>query len=112
MSNRLIALLVVLALFGALTVVALSDVGYWGIIEPHFQSWGAAQVLADLVIMCVLGSIWMVVDARRRGATAWPYLIITLVAGSFGPLLYLAMRELSRESAQMPVAAGANSRIS
>ena len=102
MSIRLLALLTVLALFGALTAVALADVGYWGILAPLFQSWGAGQVLADLAIMCVLGSIWMIDDARRRGATVWPFLIITLAGGSFGPLLYLLTRELSSSAAMAP----------
>ncbi|WP_218079704.1 DUF2834 domain-containing protein [Anthocerotibacter panamensis] len=70
------------------------DVGYFGIIEPHFRSWGGGQVLTDLVILAVLACIWMVRDARERGLTAWPFIVITLFAGSFGPLLYLVMREL------------------
>jgi uncharacterized membrane protein YqjE len=94
MSIRLIVLIVVLALFGVLTALALMDVGFIGIIAPHFQSWGGGQVITDLVILAVLACIWMVNDARQRGANAWPYVAITLVAGSFGPLLYLLVREL------------------
>lgn len=89
----MLILLAVLAAFGALTAKALMTVGYFGIIEPHFQSWGAAQVFADLVIACVLASIWMFRDAPGRGLNAWPFFLITLAAGSFGPLLYLAVRE-------------------
>ena len=37
MSMRVLVLLAVIAAFGALTVLALLDVGYWGIFEPHFQ---------------------------------------------------------------------------
>jgi uncharacterized membrane protein YqjE len=95
MSARLLALFVVLVLFGALTAVALADVGYLGILEPHFRSWGAGQVLADLVILGLLACIWMVNDARQRGATVWPFVLLTLAAGSFGPLLYLLAREMS-----------------
>ena len=94
MSNRLIVLLLVVAAFGALTVVALMDVGYAGIIEPHFRSWGGAQVFFDLVIVATLACIWMINDARERGVSAWPFILITLAAGSFGPLLYLVVREL------------------
>lgn len=93
MSTRALALLLIIVLFGALSAVALLDVGYVGIIAPHFTSWGEGQVLADLVIMCVLGCIWMVLDARTRGMNAWPFVILTLVAGSFGPLVYLLVRE-------------------
>jgi hypothetical protein len=94
MSSRLILLLVVTAAFGALTALALMDVGYLGIIEPHFRSWGGAQVFFDLVIVAVLACLWMIDDARERGSSAWPFIVITLVAGSFGPLLYLVVREL------------------
>lgn len=94
MSMRLVALAAVTVAFGALSVVALLDVGYWGIIEPAFESWGAAQVLADLVILAVLACLWMVWDARRTGRNPWPFVAITLVAGSFGILAYLLWREL------------------
>ncbi len=96
MNGRFATLGVVIGGFGALTAVALADAGYWGILEPHIRSWGGAQVFVDLVILAVLAMIWMVRDARRRGARAWPYVVLTLAAGSFGPLLYLAAREFSR----------------
>lgn len=104
MSLRLVALLLAIALFGVLSAIALMDVGYWGIIAPHFQAWGAGQVFADLVILAVLACIWMVADARERGLNAWPFVAITLVAGSFGPLFYLVMREV-RSGARKPASA-------
>jgi uncharacterized membrane protein YqjE len=104
MSGRLFVLLLVIAGFGVLSVLALMDVGYLGILAPHFRSWGGAQVFADLVILAVLACSWMLRDSRERGLSAWPFILITLVAGSFGPLLYLVVREL-RATAQRPVAA-------
>jgi len=104
MSGRLIVLVLVLAGFGVLSALALIDVGYFGILEPHFRSWGGAQVFADLVIVAVLACIWMSRDAHERGTTAWPFILITLVAGSFGPLLYLVVREL-RSCVRQPVSA-------
>jgi uncharacterized membrane protein YqjE len=104
MSGRLALLVVVIALFSVLTALALMDVGYLGILAPHFQSWGAGQVLADLVIVCTLACIWMVADARTSGVNAWPFIAITLVAGSFGPLLYLVVREV-RAGARRQVSA-------
>ena len=100
MIRPLFPLAAVILAFGALTTTALIDVGYWGIIKPHFQSWGAAQVLADLVIVCILSCFWMVSDARKRGITSWPFIALTLVAGSFGPLLYLVTRELRSPTAR------------
>lgn len=104
MSVSLLLLLVVIGAFGVLTAMALADVGYLGIIAPHFQSWGAGQVLADLVILAVLACVWMVSDARRRGTNPWPFVVVTLVAGSFGPLCYLASRELASRSRSATVA--------
>jgi hypothetical protein len=94
MSPRLLALILVIGLFGMLTAAALMDVGYFGIIAPHFQSWGAGQVFADLVILCALSCIWMVVDGRGRGINPWPFIVVTLFLGSFGVLGYLVLREL------------------
>jgi hypothetical protein len=104
MSSRLTVLSVVIAAFGALTLAALADVGYLGIFEPHFQSLGGAQVLADLVILGALAIVWMVGDARERGVAAWPFVLLTLAAGSFGPLLYLVVRELRSPVRQAAVA--------
>jgi hypothetical protein len=104
MSIRLLALIVVIGLFGVLSAIAMMDVGYFGIIEPHFQSWGGGQVLADLVILAVLACFWMVADARERGLNAWPFVIITLVVGSFGPLFYLVLREV-KSGARKPTSA-------
>jgi hypothetical protein len=102
MSARLLALLVVIGLFGLLTTLALVDVGYLGIVAPHFQSWGAGQVFADLVILAVLGCLWMIADGRARGINPWPFVVVTLLAGSFGVLFYLVSREL-RAGASKPL---------
>lgn len=93
MSLRQIAIVILMLAFGVLSTLALLDVGYFGILKPHFKSWGEAQVLADLVILGILACIWMVADARGRGVPAWPFVILTLVAGSFGPLAYLLVRD-------------------
>jgi len=85
-------IIVTLGLFGALSAVALWQHGYWGILEPHFQSFGAAQVLADLVIALTLVMVWMWNDAKTTGRNVWPWIIATLALGSFGPLVYLLTR--------------------
>lgn len=104
MSIRLFALIVVIVAFAALSAMALIDVGYLGIIEPHFQSWGAGQVFADLVIALVLALFWLVGDARAQGINPWPFVVATLLAGSFGVLFYLVLREL-RSRASKPISA-------
>ena len=88
-----ILLVVTLVLFGALTSVAVWHHGYRGIFETMFQSWAGVQVLVDLVIALVLVLVWMWRDALVLKRSVWPYVLITLVAGSFGPLLYLLTRK-------------------
>ncbi len=84
-------LILVLAAFGAFSLYAMWQVGYVGIWQAGLSSVGALQVLLDLVVMSfiALGLLWR--DARRTGRTLWPYAVITVAAGSFGPLLYLLL---------------------
>jgi hypothetical protein len=90
MQRTLLSL--VLLAFGALSAVALWQHGFWGILEPHFKTFGGAQVLADLVIALTLFMVWMWKDAQDTGRNPWPWIVLTLAAGSFGPLLYLLTR--------------------
>jgi len=84
-------LLAIFVLFDAYTFYAMYEVGYFGIWAAGFANAGSLQLLLDLVIACGLISSWMVVDARAKGRNPWPYVAITLAAGSFGPLLYLLL---------------------
>jgi hypothetical protein len=90
-SSQTLTVLVLIP-FSILTAVALWYHGYWGIIEPHFHSFGAAQVLVDLTIALGLFLIWLWRDATAAGRNPWPWVLLTLVAGSFGPLIYLLVR--------------------
>lgn len=54
-----------------------------------------AQVVIDLYLLATLAGIWIYTDARKRGQSGWtvlPYLLITAVFVSVGPLLYLVVR--------------------
>jgi hypothetical protein len=82
-------IIIVLAVFSAVSALALWHHGYWGILEPHFKSWGAAQVLMDLCIALGLVLTWLWRDAKRTGRSPWLWVVVTLLAGSFGPLVYL-----------------------
>lgn len=92
--SRLIALIAVIIAFGALSAMALMEVGYIGIFEMHMQNYAGMQVLTDLVIVCVLAIVWMIGDAKTSGVNPWPFVVLTLAAGSFGPLFYLVAREV------------------
>ncbi|MEQ8268765.1 MAG: DUF2834 domain-containing protein [Parvibaculum sp.] len=99
MSSRLVILIAVILAFGALSVVALMEAGYLGIFLQHFETYAGMQVLADLVIVCVLAIIWMVRDAKVSGVNPWPFVVVTLAAGSFGVLFYLVAREVKGRAA-------------
>lgn len=83
--------------FGALTAVALWQHGYWYILSQNFKNTAAAQVFTDLVIALALVAIWMWRDARACGRNPWPWLLITMLFGAFGPLLYLLWRTTWRD---------------
>ncbi len=78
-----------IAIFGALTTAALWQTGFTGILDWHVKSWGGGQVFADLVIAVTLAMVWMWHNAKATGRNVWPWLVLSLLAGSFGPLLYL-----------------------
>lgn len=90
---RTFLILATLLAFGAYSAWVMWDFGYLGIWRAGFANAAALQVLLDLVIACLLICGWMVADARSKGLTAWPFVGITIAAGSFGPLLYLLYRE-------------------
>ncbi len=85
-------LIAVLVVFGGYSMWVMTQVGYLGVWTGALANPGSGQVLADLVVACLLICTWMVKDARERGGNAWPFVIVTLAAGSFGPLLYLLLR--------------------
>lgn len=86
--NKL-ALTGVLAAFSALTLAAVAQHGYIGIFEHQFRSLAGLQVLADLSIALLLVLAWLWQDARAHARNPYPWVVLTLAAGSFGPLLYL-----------------------
>ena len=91
-------LILTLAAFGAFSLYAMWQVGYLGIWQAGMASAGALQVLLDLVLMSfiALGFIWR--DARQTGRTVWPFAVLTIAAGSIGPLLYLLLAPLGRSA--------------
>ncbi len=65
------------------------QVGYIGIFDYHRHSPAGWQVFADLVIALLLVLLWLVPHAKESGRNPWPWVVLTLLLGSFGPLLYL-----------------------
>lgn len=92
MSGRKILLFVVLADFIAISAWAVSRVGVVGLFAGTIESPAAIVGLADLLICLGLICTWMVRDARARGTSALPYVLLTPLLGSAAALLYLLRR--------------------
>jgi hypothetical protein len=89
--------LVVLAVLIAFTILSRMAVqatgGFIALWKLGFSSIGNLQILIDLMIACVFALAWMWDDAKKRNAVLWPFFLVTLALGSFGPLSYLLLRE-------------------
>ena len=61
-----------------------------------------AQVVIDLYLLAALACVWMYRDARGKGrslASVLPYLLLTAVFVSIGPLLYIVVEGFARTPA-------------
>src|SRR5690606_8036640 len=93
--TRIVSFLVLIA-FSVLTVYSMwvSEQSCIDFGLHLVSSIDTAQVVIDLYIMAFLASVWMVYDNRLRGRSfvkIIPYIGITLVFVSIGPLLYLVV---------------------
>lgn len=95
MNAKQVSVVLVLVAFSALSVVPVYHYGYVGTFRLSLANSATIQVSTDLVIALTLVLIWMWQDSREREIPFVPYLLITVFAGSFGPLLYL-LRRLGR----------------
>jgi len=91
-------LLLVVVPFSAFSALAVWRHGYWGLFAHPLQSLAGLQVLADLAIALALVLTWLWTDARAAGRSPWPGLLLTMTAGSFGPLLYRVTGGAGRRS--------------
>ncbi len=92
MNKVRILIAVVLAAFLAETAYVVAQMGYVGFFEAANANPATRLMMLDLVITLSLGAVWMVLDARRSGRNALPYLLVTAGFGAAGPLLYLLRR--------------------
>jgi hypothetical protein len=104
MNGKQLGLEVILAGFSCLTVYAVYHYGYIGFFEQMTTNAVTVQVFVDLVIALSLVMGWIWQDARERGVSPLPYIVLTLVLGSIGPLLYL-IRRLSKEPNRATISA-------
>ena len=97
MNAKQIGLSLILLVFGGVEAYAVWQVGYVGVFEQALGTVGARLGFLDLCVALGLVTVWLVRDARDRGISPIPYMLLTLTLGSVGPLLYLIRRE-GRES--------------
>lgn len=101
MRNAVLPLIALLA-FTAYTAFAMSQAEQsliqFGI--ELMSSLDTAQVVIDLYILAILACIWMYQDNKARNKpfiSIVPYIIITAIFVSIGPLLYLVVKGFSKE---------------
>ena len=99
MNLRSILLIAIFVVFGSYSTWLLFDIGYFGIWQAGFTSPAAIQILADLLIACLLISSWMIGDARARGINVAPWLVGVLTTGTIAILAYLIVRLFSKNKA-------------
>ena len=96
-----LALVVLMIAFAVLTGFTLFHHGYWGVIEHQFKTFASAQVFTDLVIALGLFLIWMWRDCAKHGRNPWPWIVLTCISGSFGPLAYLLIYKTGKSEVQV-----------
>lgn len=94
-------LLLTLLVFGGLTGLALWEHGFVGVLKYQMQNSAGQQVFMDLSIALGLAMVWMYRDAKAHQRNPWPWIVLTLIWGSFGPLFYLITQP---RKTQMPEA--------
>jgi hypothetical protein len=99
MNFRQFLLFDVLVLFLAYTLYVIGTVGVADFIRQSLGSPVAVQVAIDLVLSLTLALTWMRGDAKASGIPFAPYLLVTLVLGSIGPLGYLLHKEMKARRA-------------
>lgn len=103
LMKNIILPLVVLIAFAAYTVFSMSQAEQ-SLIQFGLQlmsSLDTAQVVIDLYILAALACVWMYHDNKSRGksfAAVIPYLLITAIFVSIGPLLYLVVKGFAKHS--------------
>jgi len=98
MTARKIGIGIVLLAFSDLTAYALYQHSVTDVVRLEMANSVTITAFADLVIALSLIIAWMWQDARERGVSVIPYVLLTLGFGSVGPLLYLLRRDATRSA--------------
>lgn len=99
-------LITVLAIFSIYTGWIVWEFGYTSVFEVSLREHPSTQVLVDLFITGGILLTIMVLDNQRNGRSfrkVVPFVIVTLLAGSIGPLLYFIIyTDLLKCTSKMP----------
>jgi hypothetical protein len=98
MNAKQIGLGLVLADFVALTGYAVYHYGYLAFFDLRSLNAIQLQIFLDLIIALSFVMVWMWRDAQARGISPIPYVVMTLLLGSIGPLAYAIRREATATS--------------
>jgi len=90
------ALAVAFVSLGFVTALAVAEGGVMGIFSAAVQSWASGQIFLDLVIALGMVLVWLWRDAKSRGKNPLPWVLATVVVGSFAPLVYLWRRDVDQ----------------
>lgn len=96
MNRKQIAIVAVLVAFLAQDAYVIYLYGYLGFFRMLLANAVGVNAAVDLIIALTLIAVWMSEDAKQRGISSLPYLLVTVALGSVGPLLYLARRFSNR----------------
>ena len=89
-------LILVLALFSALTLYVVSLIGLHNVWIHNLNHPAGWQIFADLAITLCLLLVYIHRDAQATGRRFWPWAVFSLIVGSFGPLLYFISAKAKR----------------
>lgn len=98
MTGRKWILWLVFLDFSAFSFWVLWQVGYFGIWSAGLTDIASMQLLFDLVVSCVLISIWLKNDAAAKGMNPYPWMIAIFLTGSWAVLIYLLVREYRKNT--------------
>jgi hypothetical protein len=85
-------LTIVLVLFSVYTGWIVWEFGYTSVFEVSFREHPSTQAVVDLFVMGGVLLLVMIFDNQRSGRPLHkilPFVLLTIFAGSIGPLLYL-----------------------
>jgi hypothetical protein len=93
---------VALVVFTAYTVFVAVNHSLFGFFAELTQGGLPLQVFVDLVVAAACFWVAAVPDARSRGITVWPYIVLTPFVGSIALLGYFVHRSLRQRQDGAP----------